>query len=214
VRGAGDHAPRGADLDRAGDAEVREDRARLFDDDVVRLDVAVDDADPMGRGQRRCQLLDEVDLAAQGPGVAPGRVDVLHHRAQGRPAQELHGDEQLLAVLAEVVDPAHVRVRDPTGQPDLLAQPLPVVGISGQLDVEQLERDGLLELVIEHLEHRAHAADPERADDLVAVGEQVALFERRRVAPCRVDPAHRFAVAPTISHRGTTPGARPLEPAS
>jgi hypothetical protein len=174
VRRPGHHAAAAARIERAGHAEVAQHRPVRLHDQVLRLDVAVHDADPVGGGQRGAQLHDQIELAAERQRRLVGGVDGAQQVAQGPPAQELHGDEQLIAMLAEVVHPAHVGVRHPAGQPHLGAQSLPVVRVARQLRVQELEGDRLVELAVVHFIDRAHAPFAERPDDLVAAGQHLA----------------------------------------
>jgi hypothetical protein len=83
---------------------------------------------------------------------------------------ELHGDVAQAAVLAVLVDPAHVAVPHAPGQADLAPEAPLHLGVGGDLGAQHLDRDGLLELVVAGLVDHPHAALAEGGEDLVAPG--------------------------------------------
>ena len=104
----------------AGDAEVRDlDDALGVDDDVVRLDVAVDDAVAVRvaeRGEDLARVRDRDRDRAE-----PARADQLLERP---PLDVLHDDEVGAVGLAPVEDRDDVRVREPCGVRRLAAEAL------------------------------------------------------------------------------------------
>ncbi len=127
--------------------------------------------------QRRAELADQIDHPGQRQRRLGAGLHVAQDRAQ-RPARHLlHRDEEVILVLAEVVDPADVGVRDPAGQADLTAQPLPVLGVVRQLAAQQLQRDPLVELEVVDDIDDAHAAFTEQLEDAVAAGQQRARHD-------------------------------------
>lgn len=82
--------------------------------------------------------------------------------------------------LADVVDTAHVRVRDLTCEADLGEQPLHPLDVAGELGGEELEGDALREEEILGAIDLAHAPFAQHLDDAVAAAEHGA---RREAAP-------------------------------
>ena len=170
--GAGD----AAGVERAGDAEVHDlGVAVLVDHDVLRLEVAVDDAQPVGLGQPFGDL--------------PGQADGLGLVEVARPADEalevlagdvLHGDVDGQPLLADVVHPADVPVGDLAGQLDLVSEALDDLEVRGDLGLEELEGDDLADLAVVGLVDHAHAALADLLDDLEAAGERGAPLEAPR----------------------------------
>ena len=81
------------------------------------------------------------------------------------PLEQLHGDEQLAAVLADLVHLADVRVVDPGRGPGLPAEaPAGRVVRLG----DRLHRDSTAEAVVLGREDDAHPALPEPVEDAVA----------------------------------------------
>ena len=83
--------------------------------------------------------------------------------------------------LPDVVDAAHVWMRDVARQPNLGHEPAQPVLVSRVVDGEQLQRNRLTEPQIVSAIHLAHAPAPEKADNAVASGEDAA-WRKARVA--------------------------------
>jgi hypothetical protein len=157
-------------LDGPGDAEVHDPGVAVpVDHDVLRLEVAVDDADPVGF------LEAFADLAGDAHGLAHGQgADAVNEALEVFPGHVLHGDEVGLALAAEVVHPADVPVRDRSGQPQLAAEAFDRPFVGRDLGVEQLEGQLFADLGVVDLVDAAHAALAQVLDDLVAAGEGLA----------------------------------------
>ena len=97
---------------RLGEAEVREEGAVAFDQDVVGLDVAVDDAGGVGGVERAGDLAEQLDRLGGGQRAA-GRDPPLQVAALDQP----HRDDQLAVLLASVVDRDHAWMVEPRGEP-------------------------------------------------------------------------------------------------
>src|SRR4029077_11742762 len=80
------------------------------DDDVAWLDIAVDDAGPMGGGQAGGNLPDELGGPIQSE--APLRIDDLVQRV---PRHVLHDEVVAILILADVDDPDDVGMVDLAG---------------------------------------------------------------------------------------------------
>src|SRR5690606_10646563 len=148
----------------AGEAEVDDAGARgpVFvdaDEHVVGLEVAVDDAGGVGRGEAATGL--EVDL------------DDLTPRAAALPLRErdavdaLHGEEDGALVGADLVDGDDVRVSDAGQRPRLAEQPGRAAAVVA-VDAQELDRDVAIELAVVPEVDDAHAAGAEAAHDGVA----------------------------------------------
>lgn len=85
----------------------------LRDHGVLGLEIAVDDASRVRRSQGPRDLAGDAERLADGKGAlaAPGRAGV-EQRAQRPPAHQLHGDEDVARVLADVVDGGDARIGD------------------------------------------------------------------------------------------------------
>jgi hypothetical protein len=152
----------GIGIDAAGDAEIEhfQDTRVAADHEVGRLDVPVDDAVPVGVGQADAQLLDQCDPPRQRERRAP-----VHELAQRFTGDELHRDERLILVRADVVDRDDVGVLQPGRQPCFAEEPLPQVGA---VDPQHLQGDLALRHRVERQVEHAHATVRNALTELVA----------------------------------------------
>ena len=151
-----------------GDAEVRHlDDALGVDDDVVRLDVAVDDAVAVRVAQRREDLARVRDRDRNRAEAA--RADQLLQRAS---LDVLHDDVVRAVVLAAVEDRDDVRVREPRRVRRLAPEALDELVVVRVARVQHLDRDPSAELLVLGQVHVGHAAAAELARDAVAAGEE------------------------------------------
>ncbi len=165
-----DHDPGPGDallLERAGDAEIHDvDAAALVDHDVLRLEVAVDDAVAVGLGQAFR------DLARDRHGPAGRQLaDLADEALEVLAVDVFHGDERRPVRPADVEHPADVPVDDRAGRLELVAEALDRLGVGGHFGPEELQGDLLVELGVVDLVDAAHAAPAELFDDLVPPGE-------------------------------------------
>ena len=93
------------------------------------------------------------------------------------PRHVLHRDEQLFAVLVELVHPADVLVGDPAGQLDLVPEAVNRLLVDGDIGVEDLEGDLLADLFIVGAVDDAHPAGAQFLDQLEPPGEKLPLAE-------------------------------------
>ena len=105
--------------ERLGEAEVGEEGAVAFDQDVVRLDVAVDDAGGVGGVERFGDLAEQGDRPRRRQ--RPLAVDQPPQVAAG---DQPHRHDQLAVDLARVVDRHHRRVVEAGGEPGLAQEAL------------------------------------------------------------------------------------------
>src|SRR5262249_4469632 len=85
----------------------------------------------------------------------------------------------------------HVVVGDPSRELHLPAEMLEAVGAVDQLPAEDLEGDELVELDVPGAVHGAHRAGAEQGEDLVAGGEEVALFGHQSSSSASTSPCPR-----------------------
>jgi hypothetical protein len=104
--------------------------------DVLRLEVAVDEAEAVGVGERVRHLRADAGRAAG----ADRPVD-LQLLTDGAPVQVLHRDVERGAGRAEIDDANAVRVIDAEGAARLADEAASGVGIAGALAGQHLERD-------------------------------------------------------------------------
>ena len=122
------------------------------DEEVRRLDVAVNDAAPVRGVERIGDLAREVEHA-----MAANR-SVFDQLPDGAPFEPLHRDERLALVLAELVDRADVRVLQRGGQTRLALEPRQPLRRRAGLVAQHLDRDFAAEPEILRSIHHAHAA--------------------------------------------------------
>ncbi len=124
------------------------------DEDVGRLQVAVDQADRVGLGQPGAGLAEQEDRPARRQGA--GRPDQLF---QAHPGQVFHDViEDAVVGVAVVVDGDRVGVREPGGRVDFSLEAGQGRGVGASLGFDQLEGAGTLqELVLGHVD-LAHPA--------------------------------------------------------
>ena len=161
-----------ADVD---DPEVGEvDEVAGGQQDVRRLDVAVDDAGPVRRVERVGDLLDDADGPFRWQRAVGGEQG-----SQVAAPDQAHVDEHALLDHAEVVDRDDVRGVETGGDPGLAAEALADVGIVLVVGQEPLERDRALAHGVEGLVDLAHPAAPEPRPHAV----RTELLRHQRLTP-------------------------------
>ena len=152
----------------ARDPEVRHLHAALaVDEDVVRLDVAVDDAMPVREAERGEDLARVLDRDVDRSGAAAD--DQL---LEGAAVEELHRDVVRVLRVAAVVDRDDVRVVERRGVLRLAAEALDELVVVRVAVVEDLDRDAAAELLVLGEVDVRHAARSELAHDPVAPVEE------------------------------------------
>jgi hypothetical protein len=81
-------------------------------------------------------------------------------------------------MLGDVVDPAHVRVRDTARRLDLLLEKLERLGVC-DAGLDRLERHALIEHSVLGLVYFPHSAASNEADDPEALGHQLVRLKHR-----------------------------------
>ena len=96
------------------------------------------------------------------------RADAVEQRRQVLAVDELHRQEREALGFADVVDAAHVGVRDLAGVANLRSEPLERARHVQERTRQELDRDGLLELEVVGAIHHAHTPARQDSDDAVA----------------------------------------------
>jgi hypothetical protein len=151
---------------------------RLVDEDeVARLEVAVNDADGVSGGEPGRHLQGERQRLLGREAAAR-----LEHVRQRRATQELHRYESQLravgqGVVAYVEGPAHVAVGHAACDLDLAAKPLDGDRVVGHSRAQRLERHGLADYLVRGLVDFPDGARSDEADDPVAARDDLAVGE-------------------------------------
>ncbi len=143
---------------------------------VVGLEVAVDDADPVGRSQPATGVSVDLDdlLPSAHRGAAPRpRVAAL---------DQFHGDDAMLAVGADLVHRDHVRIGELCHRPRLPPHPSRAIAAA---DLVDLDRDPSREHEVGGVVDHAHRTGTDHAVEAVAladhrVGGQAGLAQTDR----------------------------------
>ena len=156
---------------RPRDPEVGDQRLPIHQQDVLRLDVAVHGAVPVG------EVEGERDFAGKPHGVGDGELPFAAEPvAQALALDVGHRKPEPACGLAGVVDGENVGVLETGGEPDLPKKALGAEG-GGQLGVQHLQGDGAVVPQVAREVHGGHAATAELALERVAVPER--LLKRR-----------------------------------
>ena len=143
--------------------EVEQLHAVLRQEDVRRLQIAMDDPLLVQRPERAEHR--ERDL----PGLPRRQRAACQTCAQRLAVEQLHREEQVVAVRVDFVELADVRVTDARGGTRLAPQPLPFLSIAA-VRAQALDGDGAVEtLVVRGIDH-AHAAFAKLTDDAIPAG--------------------------------------------
>ena len=180
-----------------GDPEVGDHRPAVArEQDVARLDVAMDDPADVRHAQRASDV--EPD---------PGRLrrtQPTQPPESGRQVltlDELH-DQERLAVVGAGLETGHdVRVAQHRGGQRLAAEAHRDIGIGDDLATEQLDRHGAVELGVGGAMDRRHPADPDDLGEPIPLADQPALVRRGRRGLAWVGHAPKIAEVPEIGPR-------------
>jgi hypothetical protein len=127
--------------------------AGISDEDVGRLDVAVDDAVQV----REVESLADFDRDVDAPTQAHS-LRRLHPREEILPLEILHREVGLTLVFAEVVDRNDVLVRELTGRSRLAEEAFAELLVLVDRRRDYLDRDDAVEERVACAIHRSHAA--------------------------------------------------------
>ena len=168
--GAEDRARFGerAEIGRARDSEVRDlDPFVAVQQQIRRLDVAMDDPMGVGRIERRRGLVEPVERAADG--LRPLALEAIGQRS---PGEVLHHDVGAPAVLADVEDRDCARGVRQSGDGERLTREAAADRIVvGETAREQLDRDDAREVGVLGPVNLAHAPACDQLRVLVALGK-------------------------------------------
>jgi hypothetical protein len=188
---------------RERDAEVRHHRLALVQQDVLRLDVAVDDVMAMGVAQGVS------DLAGDGQCIVERELSLAGKPSTQRLAVHVrHGVIEGAASLTAVVQRHDMGMVQAGGDGNLTQESLGTE-CGGDLGVQDLERDGTIVLQVPGEEHGPCPPAPDVAVDPVAVGQRLLEAVQRlgdQTAPERC-PAYIGAMAAQQLEEPTDPFA-------
>ncbi|MCO5169401.1 MAG: hypothetical protein M9894_23910 [Planctomycetes bacterium] len=179
----------------AGQAEVDEARAAgaVVEHDVLRRDVAVEDAGPVRDLERLRQLGHE--LRRLGRGHGPALLDLL---AQRRPGHVLHDDVEAVLVAVDLEHAGEAGVRQARGEPRLAQRARLGLGVEARR--QELEGEVALDPRPVGQEHRP--APPLADDRQELVRPRLPERQVRPVAPGgRAQVAHGGTVAAAAGRR-------------
>ena len=143
-------------------AEVEDlDGAGRGQEQVRRLDVAVDDAVGVGRGQAASDLARVVERFA-----SPQRT-VPHHPGERRAHEQLRHQVRAPVLASDVEDREHVWVRERGSGAGLPLEALQTVRVRGERFRQDLERHLAVQLGVTGAVDLAHPARAERRDNFV-----------------------------------------------
>jgi hypothetical protein len=147
----------------ARQAEVEDaDAAVVAEHHVVRLEVAVGEAGGVGCRESAAGLDEHVQDLAPGAGL------VFEPGAEVDAVDEFHGEEQLAADLAGLVDLGDVGVREAGHGLGLAAHAEGAVGVVVEVGAEEFDRDLAVELTVVGGEDDAHGAGADLLEDDIA----------------------------------------------
>jgi hypothetical protein len=164
---------RGNDVETFGEAEIRDVRLTfLVQQDVRGFQVAVEHAVRVGVVHGVCELTHELQVRPQTMCGSLGALLALiltarQHFTEVLARDQLHGEEGAAAVGSDVEDPHDVRVMQASLR-FRAEQKAAQLRFSGEIRLDQaFERHAVLDVLRLRLEHDAHAATPELADQPV-----------------------------------------------
>jgi hypothetical protein len=199
----------------AGEAEAEVEHAHaavVAEHRVARLEVAMHEAGGVGRREAARGLHEHLDDLAPGAGL------VLEPGLQGDAADQLHGDEDVAVVGADLVDDGDVGVGDAGHRLGLAEQAGVGAGGPGPARcAQELDGDPAVELGVDGGVHDAHRADAEalqqgEATDAVTGGQEVALAWRPGAGAVGLGAAARGDDRDGPRHRGPrAAGDRPAD---
>ncbi len=154
--------------EQAGDPEVQDmDAALPVEQDVLRLEVAMDDAQPVG--------------FFQSIGGLPGDGESFLCRDRASPPDErfevfaghiFHGDVVSALVLIDIVHPANVLVGNFSGELQFVLETGDNFDIARDFGAEELQGDLFIDLCVDDSIDRAHAAAAEFFDHFKPSGKE------------------------------------------
>ena len=153
-------------------------RPALVAHDVLRLQIAVNDACAVRGFQRAAGLLHDLDRFLR----SKLALLLLHQAAQVLTLDVLHGDELHAIGFAQVVDPDDVLVGDLGGQKQFLLEAVNDGLVAGQVGPDDFQRHHAIQFAVARFVDRAHPAFAEDLQDFVALAENRARLQHGRIA--------------------------------
>ena len=177
--------------------------AHLREEDVLRLQIAVDDALVVRRRDGRQDRKRDVDHLLVGQRSRPAQV-----LRQVLAIQILHDEKRRVALEADVGDVDRVRVPDARRQLGLQQEARARLGDGRESRADDLDRDAFADLDVEALVDGAHSAFAEQTDDPV-----LAQCGPRRQQPLEL-PSHAVTtptptVHPLVKRKSDADRAKP-----
>ena len=159
-------------------AEVEQCRARLCEHDVAGLDIAMDDALPMG-------LIEGIgDFDGVLNGLFDRKGSFLQAHFERLAFEVLHDEKGHAILLADVVEGADVRMLERGNRPRLALEPFLELWMPGAILGKDFDRDDAIEPRVARAIHLAHAARADAGNDFVSAetnaGRQRHVCMRRR----------------------------------
>jgi hypothetical protein len=161
-----------AEVEHPGPHLARQAVERALQDDVGRLQVAMDDS-LLVRGHERL-----ADLARNGECDGDRKRSTVEPIGQRRSLDQLEDQGSDAVRFFQAVDGADVRVIECGERPRFTREARAPFGVGGEVRREDLDRDVAPELVVAGAVDLAHPAGAERGDD--CVGANPAIDHRRR----------------------------------
>ena len=155
-----------------GDARV----AVVVEQDVARLDVAVEHAEPVGGGQGAQRVGHE---CGETPGWHRPAGDFVTQRAAGETLHHEVGDRTVLSVVEDGHD---VGVHQPRRDAGLLLEAPPHARQGFGLGAQDLDGDRAFQAFVEAVEHPRHAAFAQERVEAVTISDHP--YDRARLHPC------------------------------
>ena len=163
---------------RLGDAEVghHDPAPGALEQDVVRLDVAMDDRERMGGAEGVGRLRHDaprlVDRQLAPPPDPPGDRFAVH---------VAHDEVDQALAFADGMDGDDMGVGQPGGRLGLAGEPLADVLLKGELGRQHLDGDPALEPLVARPVDHAHPATPDLALDGIGIPERLGEARRQRL---------------------------------
>ena len=199
-----------------GEAEVEHLRHAAADvslqKNVLRLQIAVDQALSVGRADRGAHATQDVQNICRGQ-----RPVAREPLADGRPLQQFHHQEwPAIAIDAEVVHPHHVRMGKTCGGAGFVAKARIKIERTGDVLPNQLHGDAPFEEFVHRGVDRSHATAAQTALETVPIVEQTRAARRSEglaVVGAHVGPGIKAAPA-TVALGQRAPAGPPSARAS
>ena len=178
------------------------------DEDVLRLDVAVNNAVEMGMLETAEDLQDQLHRARSSHRLAQ------HARELGA-LKQLHDHVHHPVVGRSGVGHLHaVGMLEPRCRPGLTLEARGHLGVRAEVGMQDLDREVAMQTLVMRAENRSHATDPNKGLDSIASGHGLADQRPEVLVQCLERVAHRLERAQDSSTPAQTDGALTCIPSS